>query len=70
MTLNDFLFNSKNIKKCEVPEFKFDGEYLKKLGFPEGPLIGKMLKKIENAWVSNNFNISDEEVYRIIKFKN
>ena len=36
-------------------------------GMKEGKLLGRVLKKIEEEWVDNNFNISDNRVKEIIK---
>ena len=33
----------------------------------EGKLLGRVLKEIEEEWVDNNFNISDDRVKEIIK---
>ena len=39
-------------------------------GMQEGALIGKTLEIIENEWLDNNFNISEERVLKIIKAQN
>ena len=65
--LNDFLKVNNNIKKINIPHFPFDGNFLKKRGMQEGSLIGKTLKALENEWLKNNFEISDDKVEKIIK---
>ncbi len=38
-----------------------------KFNIPEGKQLGLKLKLIEEEWVKNNFNISDEQVNNIIE---
>ena len=39
---------------------------MSKFNIPEGKILGDKLRLIENEWVSNNFQISDQEVENII----
>lgn len=65
--LEEFNFTLKKILKSKIPEFIYDGEYLKENGMQEGETLGKVLNIIENEWLDNNFQISDERVKEIIK---
>jgi len=38
----------------------------KKYNIPEGKQLGKKLKLIEEEWVKNNFNISNQQVDNIV----
>ena len=57
------------IDKMRIPKFPFNGEYLKEKGLKEGAAIGQTLKLIQNEWLSQNFNISNDRVLEIIKDK-
>ena len=39
---------------------------MKRYKIPEGKELGKKLKIIEEKWVNNNFQISDQQVNNII----
>jgi hypothetical protein len=39
---------------------------IKKYNIPEGRQLGIKLRKIEEAWVENNFQITDKHVQNII----
>ena len=39
---------------------------MKKYNIPEGKNLGNKLKIIENEWVKNNFQISDQEIENIV----
>ena len=39
---------------------------MEKYNIPEGRELGNKLKAIEEVWTNNNFQISDNEVYKII----
>ena len=59
---------------CEISNycvrFQYTGDLLKKRGVREGKSMGIILKKIENNWLDNNFEISDNQVNEIItKYK-
>ena len=68
--LKDYLTILNNINKIQIPKLSFNGDYLKAKGMKEGALIGKTLKIIEDEWLDNNFEISDEKVLKIIKSQN
>ena len=65
--LKDFSETLKKILKSKTHQFHIDGEYLMQMGMKEGKLLGRVLKKIEEEWLDNNFNISDNRVKEIIK---
>ena len=67
LSLKDFSETLKKILKSKTHQFHIDGEYLMERGMKEGKLLGRVLKKIEEEWVDNNFNISDNRVKEIIK---
>ena len=55
-------------KHKEVPKIPIGAEILmSKFNIPEGKQLGLKLKLIEEEWVKNNFNISDEQVNNIIE---
>ena len=54
------------ILKSKTHKFDIDGKYLINRGMREGVLLGKVLRKIEEEWIENNFNISDDRVKEII----
>ena len=57
----------KNFNKKEVPIMPFKANFLmEKYNIPEGKELGGKLKLIEETWCDNNFQISDEEVQKII----
>ena len=49
-----------------MPQFPFDGNYLKDKGIKEGKSVGKTLKLIQDEWLNNGFNISDQRISEII----
>ena len=55
------------IDKISVPKFPFDGKFLIKKGVQEGKKIGVILKEGEKMWAQNNFNLSTEDLNKIIK---
>ena len=58
----------KHYKHKEVPKIPIGAEVLMtKFNIPEGKQLGLKLKLIEEEWVKNNFNISDEQVNNIIE---
>ena len=67
LSLKDFSETLKKILKSKTHQFHIDGKYLMERGMKEGKLLGRVLKKIEEEWVDNNFNISDNRVKEIIK---
>ena len=67
LSLKDFSETLKKILKSKTHSFHIDGKYLMERGMKEGKLLGRVLKEIEEEWVDNNFNISDDRVKKIIK---
>jgi len=54
-------------KHKQIPKMQISAEVLMtKFNIPEGKQLGLKLKLIEEEWVRNNFNISDEQVNNII----
>ena len=54
-------------KKIEAPKMPISAKLLmQKYEIPEGKQLGKKLKIIEEEWVKNNFQISDQQVDNII----
>ena len=39
---------------------------MNKYNIPEGKILGNKLKMIEEIWVSNNFNISEKQLKKIV----
>ena len=39
---------------------------MEKYKIPQGKILGDMLKIIEEEWVNNNFQISDQQIKNII----
>ena len=72
------VFRSKNIDKKlvnfielfkdeEIPLLPLKATTLiTKYNIPEGKELGKKLKEIEQIWVDNNFEISENEVQNVI----
>ncbi len=55
-------------KKKEIPKMPIDANKLMtKYKIPESKQLGIKLKEIENEWVGNNFQISNERIENIIK---
>ena len=67
LSSKDFFETLKKILKSKTHQFHIDGKYLMERGMKEGKLLGRVLKEIEEEWVDNNFNISDDRVKEIIK---
>ena len=65
-SLPELLKIFKNISDTNIPKFLFNGQKLKDKGFTEGKEIGITLKKLEEEWIENDFNLSDEKVELII----
>ena len=57
----------KNYEKKEALIMPVKADILmKKYEIPEGKLLGEKLKRIEEEWVKNNFQISDQQVNNIV----
>ena len=51
-----------------IPKMSVNAELLMtKYKIPEGKIVGEKLKKIEEEWINNNFEISNEKLDFIIK---
>lgn len=64
--LDNYLNIFNNVNRMSLPNFPFDGSYLKNKGIKEGTVMGKILKLLENDWIENDFNISEERISKII----
>ncbi len=54
-------------KDKQIPVMPFKADFLiKKYNIPEGKELGIKLKAIEEVWTNNNFQISDQEVRKIV----
>ena len=57
----------KIFKEKETPVMPFKANTLiEKYHIPEGRDLGKKLKKIEESWCSNNFQITEKEIQKIV----
>jgi tRNA nucleotidyltransferase/poly(A) polymerase len=64
---NNLIRLIETFKKKEIPKMPFKANMLiKKYEFLEGKELGKKLKAIEEAWVNNSFNISENEIQKIV----
>ena len=68
--ISEYLITLRIIEKWSVPKFPFDGNYLKNKGIQEGEVIGRTLKLIENDWLENNFQISEQKITKIVEDQN
>ena len=64
--LKDFSEILSKILKSKTHKFNIDGKYLIENGMKQGSLVGKALKEIEEEWIKNNFQITQERVKEII----
>ena len=65
--IKDFSEILSKILKSKTHEFNIDGRYLIENGMQQGSLVGKALKEIEEEWIKNNFQITQERVKEIIR---
>ena len=65
--LKDFSEILKRILKSKIHKFSIDGNYLMKNGMQQGAIIGKVLEKIEEEWIRNNFQITEDRVQELIR---
>ena len=63
----DFSNTLKNILQSKKQKFPIDGKYLMDNGMKQGSQMGKVLKKIEEEWLKNNFQISEDQMKEIIR---
>ena len=55
-------------KKKKIPIFPISAKYLmSKYKIKEGKNLGIIIKKIEEKWINNEFKISDNEIFKIIR---
>ena len=57
----------RKIEKTPLPKLPIDGKYLIKRGIKEGKKIGNVLKEAESVWIDKDFNLSSEDLEKIIK---
>ena len=67
MKLHDFSKILKQILKTKEPKFNINGEFLKQNGMKESENLGRVLKVIEDEWIKNKFQISQDRVKELIK---
>jgi len=64
---NNLIEIIKTLENKEIPLMPLKAiTLMKKYNISEGKKLGDKLKKIEESWVNNNFQISEEEVQKII----
>ena len=63
----DFTETLKKILQSKKKKFPINGKYLMENGMQQGSQMGKVLKKIEEKWIKNNFQISEEQMKEIIR---
>ena len=63
----DFSDTLKKILQSKKQKFPIDGKYLMDNGMKQGSQMGKVLKKIEEEWIKNNFQISEDQMKEIIR---
>jgi len=57
-----------NFRDKQIPVMPFKADLLiKKYNIPKGKELGTKLKALEEVWSNNNFQISDQEVQKIIR---
>tara|TARA_Y100001970_G_scaffold237014_1_gene297176 strand:+ start:53 stop:1327 length:1275 start_codon:yes stop_codon:yes gene_type:complete len=64
---NELIGLIEKYKDKQIPIMPFKAEFLmEKYNIPEGKELGVKLRAIEEVWTSNNFQISDQEVRKIV----
>ena len=63
----DFSETLKNILESKTQKFPIDGKYLMNNGMKQGSQMGKVLKKVEEEWIKNDFQISEDQMKEIIR---
>ena len=67
---NIFLDLKKYFLQFKIPNMPIKANYLiEKFKLKEGKLLGSILKEVEEQWVENNFEISNDQVENIVKSK-
>ncbi|MDA9618981.1 CCA tRNA nucleotidyltransferase [Candidatus Pelagibacter bacterium] len=67
LKFKDFSENLKKILQSKKQKLPVDGKYLIDNGMKQGSQMGRVLKKIEEEWIKNNFEISDDQMKEIIR---
>ena len=65
--MKDFSKILKKILKSKTHQLNIDGKYLIDNGMKQGSQIGRVLKKIEEEWIKNDFQISEDQMKEIIR---
>ena len=63
----DFSETLKKILESKTQKFPIDGKYLMNNGMKQGSQMGKVLKIVEEAWIKNDFQISEDQMKEIIR---
>ena len=67
LKFKDFSETLKKILQSKKHKLPVDGKYLMDNGMKQGSQMGKVLEKIEEAWIKNNFKISEDQMKEIIR---
>ena len=67
LKFKDFSETLKKILQSKKQKFPVDGKFLMDNGMKQGSQMGKVLKKIEEEWIKNNFEISEDKMKEIIR---
>ena len=67
LKFKDFSETLKKILQSKKRKLPVDGKYLMDNGMKQGSQMGKVLKKIEEEWIKNNFQISEDQMKEIIR---
>ena len=67
LKFKDFSETLKKILKSKKHKLPVDGKYLMDNGMKQGSQMGKVLKKIEEEWIKNDFQISEDKMKEIIR---
>ena len=67
LKFKDFSETLKKILQSKKHKLPVDGKYLMDNGMKQGSQMGKVLKKIEEEWIKNNFQISEDQIKEIIR---
>ena len=63
----DFSETLQKILESKTQKFPIDGKYLMNNGMKQGSQMGKVLKKVEEEWIKNDFQISEDQMKEIIR---
>ncbi|MDC3157138.1 CCA tRNA nucleotidyltransferase [Candidatus Pelagibacter bacterium] len=67
LNFKDFSETLKKILQSKKQKLPVDGKYLIDNGMKQGSQIGRVLKKIEEEWIKNDFQISEDQMKEIIR---